>query len=90
MRVREKNSPTQEYVAILTADDQTDEVSPADKQSKPKFNPLVVMNEVFYQVTNFNNDMPQSNLDSGKKYSFVRKNLPHAPSLEYLKTKRSK
>ena len=71
-------------------DDDIDDVPPTEK-IKAKFNPLEVMSEVFYQVTNFNDENRQNSLSSqGKKYSFKRKNLPSAPTLEYLKTKRSK
>ena len=60
-----------EYVDKLTDDD-----VPATEKFKANFNPLEVMTEVFYQVTNFARDTPQSSLSTGKKYSFKRKNLP--------------
>ena len=36
-------------------DDDIDDVPPTEK-IKAKFNPLEVMSEVFYQVTNFNDE----------------------------------
>ncbi len=77
----------EEYGDILT--DDCDDV-PHTEKFKVNFNPLEVMSEIFYQVTNFNPEIPQSSLTTGKNYSFKRKNLPSAPTLEYLKTKRSK
>ena len=51
----------------------TDYDVPTTEKFKANFNPLEVMSEVFYQVTNFSTDSPVSNLaGSCKKYSFKR------------------
>lgn len=48
-----------------------------DGSVKNNFNPLEVMSEVFYQITNFAREVPSTSFSPrGAQYSFKRMNMP--------------